>query len=66
MLVLTRRKGESLQLFIKNELIAEVTIVEVGKNKAIEVKNLDYTPVKIGLQIPDYVKVLRSELSRNN
>ena len=66
MLILTRRKGEAIQLWIDNEMVAEITVIEVGRGQSISAKGLDYVPIRIGLQAPDHVKIVRSELSLND
>lgn len=63
MLVLTRRKGEILQLFIEDELIAEIVIAKVGRDN--DPDWCDRLPVRVGIQAPNHVKIVRSEITKH-
>jgi len=61
MLVLTRRKGQAIQLFIEDELVAEIVVAKVGDRE-----DLEACPVRLGIQAPKHVKIIRSELTKDD
>jgi len=69
MLALTRRSGESIQIFPSRDIDPDMTVAELFKDGSIKImimtREHNNQQVRLGIQAPGALTVLRDELKKD-